>query len=65
MFSRRKQSVGGGGQRPLRVLHVVENRPFPLDIRVRSECETLAREGWDVTGISPKGKHRDKARSRT
>jgi glycosyltransferase involved in cell wall biosynthesis len=61
MSSRRKHSVGGGGQRPLRVLHVVENRPFPLDIRVRSECETLAREGWDVTVISPKGKHVDKS----
>ena len=61
MFSRRKHSVGGGGQRPLRVLHVVENTPFPTDIRVRSECETLAREGWDVTVISPKGKHGDKS----
>jgi glycosyltransferase involved in cell wall biosynthesis len=61
MFNRRKHSVGGGGRPRLRVLHVVENTPFPTDIRVRSECETLAREGWDVTVISPKGKHRDKS----
>jgi glycosyltransferase involved in cell wall biosynthesis len=60
MFSRRKHSVGGGVRRRLRVLHIVENTPFPTDIRVRSECETLAREGWDVTVISPKGRHRDK-----
>jgi glycosyltransferase involved in cell wall biosynthesis len=28
---------------------------------VRPECETLARAGWDVTVISPQGKHRDRA----
>jgi glycosyltransferase involved in cell wall biosynthesis len=60
MFSRGRDYVSGGGQTPPRVLHVVENTPFPRDVRVRSECETLAREGWDVTVISPKGKHRDK-----
>jgi glycosyltransferase involved in cell wall biosynthesis len=61
MLSLRRHSVSGGGQIPPRVLHVVENMSFPTDVRVRSECETLAREGWDVTVISPKGKYRDKS----
>jgi glycosyltransferase involved in cell wall biosynthesis len=44
-----------------RVLHIVENVPFPTDARVRPECQTLVREGWDVTVISPEGAHRDRA----
>jgi glycosyltransferase involved in cell wall biosynthesis len=43
------------GPRP-RVLHIVENTSYPTDIRVRSEAETLARAGWEVTVISPKGR---------
>jgi glycosyltransferase involved in cell wall biosynthesis len=47
------------GGRP-RTLHIVENVPFPTDTRVRPECETLVRAGWDVTVISPRGPHRDR-----
>jgi glycosyltransferase involved in cell wall biosynthesis len=42
-----------------RVLHIVENTSYPTDIRVRSEVETLARAGWEVTVISPKGRGKE------
>jgi glycosyltransferase involved in cell wall biosynthesis len=41
---------------PGRVLIVVENLPVPFDRRVWMEATTLARAGYDVTVISPKGK---------
>lgn len=39
-----------------RILIVVENLPVPFDRRVWMEATTLARAGYDVTVISPKGK---------
>ena len=56
----RRQDLPGSVDGRPRVLHLVENVPFPTDVRVRQECETLARAGWDVTVISPQGKHRDR-----
>jgi glycosyltransferase involved in cell wall biosynthesis len=53
MRNDRDRSFAGRG-RPLRVLHIVENTSYPTDVRVRSESETLARAGCEVTVISPK-----------
>src|SRR5258705_913959 len=38
-----------------RVLIIVENLPVPFDRRVRSESSTLARHGYEVSVICPKG----------
>jgi glycosyltransferase involved in cell wall biosynthesis len=44
--------------RPLRVLMIVENCPYPFDVRVRHEAETLAaNSGYQVTVICPRGKN--------
>ena len=37
------------------VLMIVQNLPVPLDRRVWLECRTLAKAGYDVTVICPKG----------
>jgi glycosyltransferase involved in cell wall biosynthesis len=41
---------------PGRVLIVLENLPVPFDRRVWMETTTLARAGYDVTVVCPKGK---------
>ena len=41
---------------PGRVLIVVENLPVPFDRRVWMEATTLARAGFDVVVVSPKGR---------
>lgn len=33
---------------------LLENNPYPADVRVRSEARALARAGWDVTVIAPR-----------
>lgn len=38
---------------PTRVLMLVENCPYPRDIRVRREAETLARAGLEVSVVAP------------
>lgn len=38
-----------------RVLIIVENLPVPFDGRVWSEASTLARHGYEVSVICPKG----------
>ena len=38
-----------------RVLIIVENLPVPFDRRVWSEAATLARHGYEVSIICPKG----------
>ena len=53
-------SAAGAGRRA-RVLHVVENCSYPTDVRVSAEAETLARAGWEVTVISPKGNEEDES----
>ena len=57
----RRQDVARPVDARPRVLHIVENVPFPTDVRVSRECETLTRAGWDVTVISPRGRYRDRA----
>lgn len=42
--------------RPIRVLIIVENLPVPFDRRVWLEATTLARHGYRVSVICPKGK---------
>ena len=58
---RAERRRAGAIEGPRRALHIVENVPFPTDARIRPECETLVRAGWDVTVISPEGKHRDRS----
>ncbi|WP_456669894.1 glycosyltransferase family 4 protein [Bradyrhizobium sp. USDA 3240] len=38
-----------------RVLIIVENLPVPFDVRVWAEATTLARQGYEVSVICPKG----------
>jgi len=38
-----------------RVLMLLENNPYPQDVRVRSEAESLARAGHRVTVVAPRG----------
>ncbi len=38
-----------------RVLMLLENNPYPQDVRVRAEAESLARGGYRVTVIAPRG----------
>jgi glycosyltransferase involved in cell wall biosynthesis len=40
--------------RTLRVVMLLENNPYPLDVRVRCEAETLAQAGHQVTVICPR-----------
>jgi glycosyltransferase involved in cell wall biosynthesis len=44
------------GNRPPRVLIIVENLPVPFDRRVWSEATTLVNAGYEVSVICPKGK---------
>jgi glycosyltransferase involved in cell wall biosynthesis len=37
-----------------RVAMLLENNPYPRDVRVRNEAESLARAGYDVTVIAPR-----------
>lgn len=41
-------------ERALRVVMVVENNAYPDDVRVRSEAETLAQAGHNITVIAPR-----------
>ena len=36
-----------------------ENNSVPADTRVRAECTSLRRAGWDVTVVGPRGRDRD------
>jgi glycosyltransferase involved in cell wall biosynthesis len=38
-----------------RVVMLLENNPYPADVRVRMEAESLARAGYDVLVIAPRG----------
>jgi glycosyltransferase involved in cell wall biosynthesis len=38
-----------------RITMLLENNPYPHDVRVRSEAESLARAGHSVTVIAPRG----------
>jgi glycosyltransferase involved in cell wall biosynthesis len=38
-----------------RITMLLENNPYPQDVRVRSEAESLARAGHSVTVIAPRG----------
>ncbi len=40
--------------RPVRVLMLVENNPYPFDTRVRAEAESLASAGYVVTVVCPR-----------
>src|SRR5689334_25133442 len=44
------------GNRPRRVLIIVENLPVPFDRRVWAEATTLAAAGYVVSVICPKGR---------
>ena len=51
----RKSEQAGVGSVRGRVLIIVENLPVPFDGRVLSEATTLARHGYEVSVICPKG----------
>ncbi len=51
--SRRRRPRSAGRRRP-GVLVVVQNLPFVLDRRVRTECAALTRAGYQVTVVCPK-----------
>lgn len=51
----RKSEQAGVGSVRGRVLIIVENLPVPFDGRVWSEATTLARHGYEVSVICPKG----------
>lgn len=53
------RSAGTGGQRPRRILILVENLSVPFDRRVRQESEALVAAGHDVVVICPKGTKQD------
>jgi glycosyltransferase involved in cell wall biosynthesis len=38
-----------------RVVMLLENNPYPRDVRVRAEAETLVRAGHEVTVVAPSG----------
>jgi glycosyltransferase involved in cell wall biosynthesis len=42
-------------QRPARILMIVENNPYPFDVRVRREAQALRDAGYEVSVIAPKG----------
>ena len=42
------------GQAPERITMLLENNPYPQDVRVRSEAESLAAAGHEVTVIAPR-----------
>ena len=35
---------------------LLENNPFPQDVRVRSEAQSLVAAGYRVTVVAPRGK---------
>ena len=37
------------------IVMLLENNPYPQDVRVRSEAESLAAAGHDVTVLAPRG----------
>jgi glycosyltransferase involved in cell wall biosynthesis len=41
---------------PVHVAMLLENQPYPRDVRVRSEAEALARAGYDVTVVAPRAR---------
>lgn len=43
---------------PVKVLMLVENNPYPFDVRVRREALALQKEGYKVAVISPRSKGR-------
>lgn len=43
------------GQTAERITMLLENNPYPQDVRVRSEAESLAAAGHEVTVIAPRG----------
>lgn len=47
--------MASSGERPKRVLIIVENLPVPFDRRVWSEATTLRAAGYEVSVICPKG----------
>jgi glycosyltransferase involved in cell wall biosynthesis len=44
-----------GAARRERITMLLENNPYPQDVRVRSEAESLARAGHSITVIAPRG----------
>ena len=44
-----------GSRRRERITMLLENNPYPQDVRVRSEAESLARAGHSVTVVAPRG----------
>lgn len=46
---------GPAGRRRGRVLIIVQNLPVPFDRRVWLECQTLAKAGYEVAVVCPKG----------
>jgi glycosyltransferase involved in cell wall biosynthesis len=44
-----------GGSRPW-VVMLLENEPYPADVRVRNEADTLVAAGYRVTVLAPRGK---------
>lgn len=40
---------------PERIIMLLENNPYPQDVRVRSEAESLVRAGHGVTVVAPRG----------
>ncbi len=45
----------GGAGRALRVVMLLENNPYPEDVRVRGEAEALVAAGHRVTVLAPRG----------
>lgn len=43
------------GSRASSVVMLLENNPYPEDVRVRREAESLARSGYRVTVVAPRG----------
>ena len=44
-----------GARRRERITMLLENNPYPQDVRVRSEAESLARAGHSVEVVAPRG----------
>jgi glycosyltransferase involved in cell wall biosynthesis len=44
------------GTTPEQITMLLENNPYPQDVRVRSEAESLAAAGHEVTVIAPRGR---------
>ena len=48
------EGTASGHDRPRRVLMLVENEPFPQDLRVYQEATALTEAGYIVTVVAPR-----------